>query len=108
MRWRVHIPRPPAARDEGPPRALLLCASVPHDADTVPSVQYLFAAIDARQARLAGKGGSGRMRNHATELKKLIVEASEGVVRPPTLSEPLPSFRGTCRAHDPTRNDCGR
>ncbi|KAL8283696.1 hypothetical protein RQP46_005491 [Phenoliferia psychrophenolica] len=42
-------------------------------------MKYLFAAIDARQARLAGKGGSSARVDKATQLKKLIVDASEGV-----------------------------
>ncbi|KAI5478540.1 transcriptional activator SPT7 [Pseudohyphozyma bogoriensis] len=49
------------------------------------TLQYLFEAIDRRQSRV--RGGSGRNalrpRHNAIELKKLLVDASEGVVSLP-------------------------
>lgn len=45
-------------------------------------LQYLFAAIDARagRAKQANVKGTGRAKYNPIQLKKLIVDASEGVV----------------------------
>ena len=48
-------------------------------------LQYLFAAIDARLARSKDDGTAPPPRGHhlnPDELKRLIIEASEAVVRP--------------------------
>lgn len=59
------------------------------------TVQYLFAAIDARQGRLQSNGRTGgiaRPKYDAAELKQLIAEASEGVVCVPFTGQLACSF----------------
>lgn len=65
--------RSPATRGENECQLIVHC---------LPCLQYLFAAIDARQGRQKGGGRAtgGRSRFNGNELKKLMVDASEGVV----------------------------